>query len=70
MFFLEKQCGNLTAPANGSVYVPSGEFGDVATFTCNWCYEFYKNAPSTMELFCDSDGKWNGSEPTCQSMWC
>ena len=77
MLFLEKQCGNLTAPANGSVelhgihiYVDmvSGEYGDVATFRCHNCHEFEQNGPSTMELFCGSDGKWNGTEPTCQGI--
>ncbi len=79
--FPEKQCGNLTAPANGSIdfssrvthrywnkgYTVYGEYGDVAIFRCLHCYEFEKNGSSTEELFCNSTGKWSGEVPTCQS---
>ncbi len=77
IFIIGKQCGNLTAPANGSVdIIPgyywrpdmvSGKYGDKAVFRCDHCYEFEKNGPSTVELSCESSGEWNGTEPTCQS---
>ena len=82
LYFPEKQCGNLTAPANGTVQLSSrihnwywntdtvsGEYGDVATFRCNHCFEFGKNASSEVEVFCNSTGKWNDETPTCQSMF-
>ena len=64
----EKVCRDLIAPANGTVDMTSGVYEDMATFRCYHCYEFEKNGPSTVELFCGPDGKWNGSEPTCQGM--
>ena len=79
LLFPEKQCGNLTVPGNGSIISPSGvqhwgwsedtvsgEYGDVATFRCNYCYELEKNSSS--EVKCKTTGEWSGMEPTCQSM--
>ncbi len=66
-----KQCRNLTAPVNGNSDKLVGYYEDVATLSCDACHGFGSDGmgPATVQLVCNSTGLWNGSEPTCQSMY-
>ena len=56
-------CGQLDSPSNGSVDTSAGtSFGDVARYSCDTGYTL--NGPA--ERTCQADGRWNGSEPTCE----
>ena len=55
-------CGTLTDPVNGFVFVESTTEGSTATYTC-------KNGLihnlGDLERFCRSSGEWSGTPPTC-----
>ena len=55
-------CGNLTAPASGSVTHTGTTFGQAATYSCNTGYNLVGNSTRT----CQATGQWSGSAPTCQ----
>ena len=57
-------CGNLTAPANGSVSHIAGTFGQTATYSCNTGYNMVGNNTRT----CQAEGNWSGNTPACQGM--
>ena len=62
---LTVDCGNLTAPANGSVTHTAGTtFGQKATYSCNTGYNLVGDSTHT----CQASGNWSGSAPTCQGM--
>ncbi|XP_075416413.1 sushi, von Willebrand factor type A, EGF and pentraxin domain-containing protein 1 isoform X2 [Tenrec ecaudatus] len=50
------------AAAHGSSYL----YGTVVSYTCNPGYELLGNSL----LFCQEDGTWNGSAPSCLSIEC
>src|SRR5260370_86042 len=56
-----RTCGQLTAPDNGSVDVPSMNYGAVATYSCK--PGFGPSGSSTRT--CQADGTWTGTEPSC-----
>ena len=61
-------CGQLDAPSNGRVDTSAGtSFGDVARYSCDAGYALNGAAERT----CQSDGRWNGTEPTCEgeTLW-
>ncbi len=62
---------NLTDPSNGATDRYIGEFGDVATFTCDVCHGFGADGmgPLSIQLLCNASGTWNDTQPTCQSMY-
>ena len=55
-------CNLLDGPSNGSVSPRTGNFGDVAKYSCDTGYTL--NGPA--ERTCQADGQWNGSVPTCK----
>ena len=58
-------CGNLTAPANGSATHTSGTtFGQTANYSCNTGHNLEGNSTRT----CEATGEWSGSVPTCEGM--
>ena len=59
-------CGTLTAPANGSVNVPTTTYGSTATYTCLAEYRVTGSATRT----CQADGTWLGAAPTCVLIDC
>ena len=67
MYFIDIQCDNLSASANGEILscssgrVGVGYEGDTCSFTCNTGYELTGSDTRT----CQSDGSWNGSEMMC-----
>jgi CUB/sushi domain-containing protein len=56
-----KDCGGLTAPANGGVSAPVTTFGSTATYSCMMGYGPSGSATRT----CQADGTWSGTAPTC-----
>ena len=65
LIFADVDCGNLTAPANGSVTHTSGTtFGQTATYSCNTGYNLVGDSTRT----CQATGQWSGSAPTCVGM--
>ena len=55
-------CGNLTAPADGSVNFSSGTtFQSVATFECSIGYTLEGDATRT----CQANESWSNSDPSC-----
>ena len=54
-------CGMLSNPQNGSVSVPSQQFGSVATYSCETGLVIEGNSSRQ----CESDGNWSGEMPTC-----
>ncbi len=57
-------CPALTNPDNGTVSVPSNNFGSIATYTCN---QGYNLTGGGMTRTCGANGMWSGGDPTCQS---
>ena len=58
-------CGELSAPANGSVDLTNGTiFGSKVTYACNTAdgYILVGNG----ERVCQANASWSGSQPTCQ----
>ena len=54
-------CDSLTAPNNGEIADSSNTFGSKVSFTCDSGYAM--DGPSI--LFCQADGMWNGTVPSC-----
>ena len=56
------RCDNtgIGNPANGSVNIPSRDFGSVATYECDSGFTLVGN----MRRTCTLTG-WDGSQPTC-----
>ena len=58
-------CGNLTAPTNGSVNHTAGTtFKQTATYSCDTGYNLVGDSTRT----CQATGNWSRSEPTCQGV--
>ena len=56
-------CGQPGIPSNGRVDISAGtSFGDVAKYSCDAGYTLN----GTSERTCQADGRWNGTEPTCE----
>jgi CUB/sushi domain-containing protein len=55
-------CPALTAPANGTVDVPSRTYGATASFTCNPSFVMSGYGSAT----CQADGTWSHPKPTCE----
>ena len=65
VFLIVVDCGNLTAPDNGSVTLTSGTtFGQTVTYSCNTGFNLVGDSTRT----CQANGDWSGSAPTCQGM--
>ena len=64
--YVDIQCDNLLAPANGEITscssgrVGVGYEGDTCSFTCNTGYELTGNGTK----ICRSDGSWSSSDDT------
>lgn len=57
------ECGELSAPANGSVDLTNGTvFGSKVTYACNTGYILEGNG----EQVCQANASWSGTQPTCQ----
>ena len=62
-----RNCGALSAPANGAVSTPSGTlFEATASYTCDSGYRLVGNASRT----CGDTGAWSGTNPTCERITC
>ncbi len=59
-------CGELAAPTNGSVAVPSTGFSATATYACDPGYLLEGDGART----CQMSGTWSGSAPTCRLVEC
>ena len=70
--YLDIQCDNLSAPANGEITscssgrVGVGYEGDTCSFTCNTGYDLTGSDTRT----CQSYGNWSGSPVSCIIMEC
>ena len=68
MYYVDIQCDDLSAPANGEVLSCSpgtegvGYEGDTCSFTCNTGYELTGSDTRA----CQSDGSWSGSDDVCR----
>ena len=56
-----KDCGTLTAPANGSVSAPTTTYGATATYSCVTGY----GASGSSTRTCLDTGLWSGTAPSC-----
>ena len=56
-------CGNLTAPTNGAVTASGMNLSDTANYSCDTGYSLEGSAWRV----CQSNGSWNGTDPTCTS---
>ena len=57
------QCPTLVAPSNGGLEIAgAGGYEDVATYSCGTGFSLV----GMSERVCQSEGTWNGSEPTCE----
>ncbi|XP_060580368.1 sushi, von Willebrand factor type A, EGF and pentraxin domain-containing protein 1-like [Ruditapes philippinarum] len=54
-------CKGLPYPDNGTVSASETTFGQVASYTCNEGFTLQ----GTSSRFCQPDGSWSGSTPTC-----
>ena len=55
-------CGNLTSPANGTIFLNTTLFESTVTYSCNNSdYQLVGDAMRT----CLANGIWSGSAPTC-----
>ena len=68
LIYIDIQCDNVSAPANGEITscssgrVGVGYEGDTCSFTCNTGYELTGSDTRT----CQSDGSWSGSDDVCR----
>ena len=61
--FFFADCGNLTAPADGSITFSRGTtFQSVASFDCNTGYTLEGDATRT----CQANAAWSNSDPSCK----
>ena len=65
--FIDIQCNNLSAPADGNASCSSGRVGvgykgDTCSFICNSGYELTGSDTRT----CQSNGSWNGTDNDCR----
>ncbi|XP_019618629.1 PREDICTED: sushi, von Willebrand factor type A, EGF and pentraxin domain-containing protein 1-like [Branchiostoma belcheri] len=58
-------CGALSSPAHGSIS-GSHYYGDRVTFSCSSGYYLQGSSSRT----CQSNGRWSGTQPTCQRVAC
>ena len=68
LFYVLVPCLTLNHPANGTIFCSSGSNEDVVyevtcNFTCDTGYELSSDSESRT---CLSNGRWNGSEATCE----
>jgi hypothetical protein len=56
-----KNCGALTAPANGAVSDPTTTYGATATYSCDAGYA----ASGGVNRTCQADGTWSGTVAAC-----
>ncbi|XP_045205733.2 CUB and sushi domain-containing protein 3-like [Mercenaria mercenaria] len=61
-----KDCGELSGPTNGSVYLPSTTYGAVAVYICDTGYDVFGDVTRV----CQEDGIWDGNDPTCELTDC
>lgn len=61
----ENSCGNPGTPTDGQKIGQNYQYGDVVTFKCNEGYNLVGSSSRT----CKTDNNWNGTQPTCQSMY-
>ena len=58
-------CGALDDPTNGQVDTSDGTtLNDTATYSCVPGYALFGDSTQ----FCDDDGQWSGSPPTCEGL--
>ncbi|XP_021914139.1 sushi, von Willebrand factor type A, EGF and pentraxin domain-containing protein 1 isoform X2 [Zootermopsis nevadensis] len=63
----ERECGELTSPALGSVSLSGRFFGDRATYSCDLGF----HVVGLKERTCQADGTWSGHSPACkQNIYC
>ncbi|KAL4228764.1 hypothetical protein ACF0H5_011806 [Mactra antiquata] len=60
-------CGNLTSPADGFIFLSGTVYDSVASYTCDTGY--YINEGNNVR-FCDASGNWTGTEATCAIVDC
>lgn len=59
-------CGELTAPANGTVSAAKTTYGATATYACSTGYGLSSAATRS----CQANGMWSGSAPACVAASC
>ncbi|XP_065841870.1 CUB and sushi domain-containing protein 1-like [Oscarella lobularis] len=59
-------CGSLPAPSYGSFSGSSTLYGATIRFSCNAGYSLSGSSSRS----CASSGQWNGSQPTCNRIYC
>ncbi|XP_068719046.1 sushi, von Willebrand factor type A, EGF and pentraxin domain-containing protein 1-like [Montipora capricornis] len=65
-FCLENSCGNPGTPENGQKNGVNYKYYNVVTFKCNLGYNLIGSSSRT----CQTNGNWNGTQPTCQLINC
>ena len=59
---LAKDCGNLSAPLNGSVIGNKTTYPNELGYKCDSGFDLHGSATRK----CEADGKWSGEEAKCQ----
>ena len=60
-------CGNLTAPGNGTVTLSDGTLeGSIATYACNFGFRLVGNVERICQLNGTINAAWTGTDPRCE----
>ncbi|EFN89876.1 Locomotion-related protein Hikaru genki [Harpegnathos saltator] len=62
----EIECPLINIPDNVLLIEHNNTFGGKAVFTCMWGHKL----SGSQSIRCESDGRWNGSMPTCLEITC
>jgi Sushi repeat (SCR repeat) len=63
----DRECPELTHPAQGTVVMSGRTFGNRASYTCNHGF----HVVGLQNRVCQAYGHWSGSEPACkQNIYC
>jgi CUB/sushi domain-containing protein len=61
-----RDCGALSAPANGTVSAGATTFGTTRNYACNTGFTLIGASTTT----CEASGAWSATQPTCQIVNC
>ena len=56
-------CGPLSPPLNGQIFIGNTTTGNVAAYLCDSGFLLVNSNESRV---CGADGLWSGDEPTCE----
>ena len=63
MIIAQVDCGPLSPPLNGQIFIGNTTTDNVATYLCDSGFLLVDGDDSRV---CGADGFWSGDEPTCE----